>query len=68
VSFGSSAVTCSGHNWVVNIEVVSPNENVVAADIPAGLWHTVNSLESGTIIMESKDGVYRPTGLEDKYQ
>jgi len=45
--------------------VISPNGNAVAVDIPAGQWHTVHSLESGTIILESKDGKYEPTGPED---
>jgi len=45
--------------------VVSPNGNVVAVDIPAGQWHAVHSLESGTIIMESKDCKYKPVCPED---
>ena len=28
-------------------------------------WHTVRALESGTVIMEVKDGPYEPTGEED---
>ena len=34
-------------------------------NIPAGQWHTVHALESGTVIMETKDGAYEPTGEED---
>lgn len=44
---------------------LSPNGPVVALNIPAGQWHTVHSLESGTVIMEVKDGAYEPTGAED---
>ena len=44
---------------------LSPNGPVVALNIPAGQWHTVHSLESGTVIMEVKDGAYEPTGDED---
>ena len=44
---------------------LSPNGPVVAVNIPAGQWHTVRSLESGTVIMEVKDGAYEPTGPED---
>ena len=33
---------------------------VVALNIPAGQWHTVEVLESGTVIMEVKDGPYEP--------
>lgn len=39
---------------------LSPNGPVVALNIPAGQWHTVQSLESGTVIMEVKDGAYEP--------
>ena len=44
---------------VESIEL-SPNGPVVAVNIPAGQWHTVRSLESGTVIMEVKDGAYEP--------
>ncbi len=39
---------------------LSPNGPVVALNIPAGQWHTVRALESGTVIMEVKDGPYEP--------
>ncbi len=42
-----------------------PNSPVVAVNIPIGQWHTVRVLESGTVIMEVKDGGYEPTGPED---
>ena len=44
---------------------LSPNGPVVAVNIPAGQWHTVRALESGTVILEVKDGPYEPTGPED---
>ncbi len=33
---------------------------MVALNIPAGQWHTVRALESGTVILEMKDGAYEP--------
>ena len=33
--------------------------------IPAGQWHDVEVLESGTVIFEAKDGAYVPLGAED---
>lgn len=39
---------------------LSPNGPVVAINIPIGQWHTVRALESGTVIMEVKDGPYEP--------
>lgn len=44
---------------------LSPNGPVVALNIPAGQWHTVKALESGTVILEMKNGKYEPTGPED---
>ena len=40
--------------------VLTPNGQTVALNIPAGQWHTVKALESGTVILEVKDGRYEP--------
>ena len=40
--------------------MLSPNGPVVALNIPAGQWHTVKALESGTVILEMKNGAYEP--------
>lgn len=45
--------------------VLSPNGPVVALNIPAGQWHTVRSLESGTVIIEVKDGPYEAQSPAD---
>ena len=39
---------------------LSPNGPNVALNIPVGQWHTVRALESGTVILECKDGAYEP--------
>ena len=39
---------------------LSPNGPVVALNIPAGQWHTVHALESGTVILEMKNWKYEP--------
>lgn len=44
---------------------LSPGGPVVALNIPIGQWHTVRVLESGTVILECKDGAYEPLGPED---
>ena len=44
---------------------LSPNGQVVTLNIPAGQWHTVRALESGSVILEMKNGKYEPTGPED---
>ena len=39
---------------------LSPDGPIVALNIPAGQWHTVHALESGTVILEMKNGKYEP--------
>jgi cupin fold WbuC family metalloprotein len=34
-------------------------------NIPAGQWHTVRALESGSVLLEMKDGKWEPLGPED---
>ena len=36
-----------------------------ALNIPAGQWHTLRALESGTVILETKDGAYEPMREDD---
>ena len=36
-----------------------------ALNIPAGQWHTLRALESGTVILEMKDGAYEAIRAED---
>lgn len=50
---------------VTDVIDLAPNSDCVALNIPIGQWHTVEVLESGTVIMEVKDGPYEPTGPED---
>ena len=33
--------------------------------IPAGQWHSIESLETGTVIFEAKDGAFAPIGEDD---
>lgn len=44
---------------------LSPNGQVVALNIPAGQWHTVRALESGSVILEMKNGGYEPLSDSD---
>ena len=39
---------------------LSPNGPVAALNVPIGQWHTVHALESGSVILEVKDGAYEP--------
>ena len=42
-----------------------PGGQVVALNIPAGEWHMVKALESGSVILEMKDGAYEPQSPAD---
>ena len=33
--------------------------------VPAGQWHSIEVLDSGTVILEAKDGPYTPLADED---
>lgn len=44
---------------------LSPNGPVVALNVPLGQWHAVRALESGSVIMEFKDGPYEPQSPAD---
>ena len=50
---------------VTDVIDLAPNSDCVALNIPIGQWHTVEVLESGTVIMEVKDGAYEPLSPED---
>lgn len=54
----------SGVSLVETVEL-SPNGQAVALNIPAGRWHTIRALESGSVILEMKDGPYAPMSPED---
>ena len=46
------------------VEIASCS-SVCALNIPAGTWHTLRSIESGTVILEMKAGAYEPIKPED---
>lgn len=47
-------------SWILAAGSDSPGINV-----PAGQWHNTESLESGTVIFEAKDGPYQPITSQD---
>lgn len=50
---------------VTEVIDLAPDSDCVALNIPLGQWHSVEVLESGTVILECKDGPYEPIGPED---
>lgn len=53
----------SGH--LTDTIELAPGSAVMALNVPAGQWHTARALESGTVILEMKDGKYEPAAAED---
>ncbi len=50
---------------LIDSVVLNPLEGKYGMDIPIGQWHTLEVLQSGTVIFEVKDGPYMPIGAED---
>lgn len=44
---------------------MAPGSECCGVNIPAGCWHKIISLQSGTVIFEAKDGEYQPLSGED---
>ena len=40
--------------------VLNPNDGMYGVDIPKGVWHKVESLESGSVFFECKEGPFVP--------
>ena len=47
------------------VEVVDMVPGGAVLNVPIGQWHSLKSLESGTVLLECKDGAYEPLGPED---
>ena len=46
----------------VLIETVDMRPGGALVNVPAGQWHNLKSLESGTVLFEAKDGPWKPLG------
>jgi cupin fold WbuC family metalloprotein len=44
---------------------ITPSSDCMAMNVPIDQWHTVEVLESGTVILEFKDEAYAPLSSED---
>lgn len=49
--------------WLTDTIDMVPGGTLI--NIPAGQWHNLKSLESGTVLLECKDGPWEPLGEED---
>lgn len=50
---------------VIEDVIIAPNTDNIGYHIPKGTWHTVQSLESGTVCFETREGPYAPVAEED---
>jgi len=53
---------------LISSSELDPAKGVYGVDIPAGQWHTVEVLETGTVIFEVKDGPYMPIEEDDMFE
>ena len=44
---------------------LTPGGPIFLVNVPAGQWYTVRALESGSVLLEMKDGKYEALGEED---
>ena len=51
-------------NKIASFELASGSAQV-GMSVPVGQWHSLESLEEGSIIFECKDGAYQPLSAED---
>lgn len=53
------------HGNITGEWVCAPDYDCIGVHIPAGQWHNLICLESGTVLFESKDGAWSPLTDED---
>ena len=53
------------HGKVDEEAVLDANGDVRCINVEKGRWHSLECLESGSVLLESKDGAYAPLGEED---
>jgi len=56
--------TYNDDGTVLESVVLSPEEGLYGVDIPKGVWHNVESLESGSVFFECKEGPFVPHDAE----
>lgn len=50
---------------IIDSHIVRAGSDCPIINVPMGSWHNSESLESGTIIFEAKDGAFEPLREED---
>ena len=50
--------TYNDDGTVIESIILCPEEGLYGVDIPKGVWHNVESLESGSVFFECKEGLF----------
>ena len=50
---------------IIDKKIISPENNTYGGEIEAGVWHSLISLEEGTVIYEIKHGPFAPLSEEN---
>ena len=50
---------------LVDSWILKAGGDCMGCNIPAGQWHNLECLESGTVLLESKDGAWAPLAEDD---
>ena len=50
---------------IIEEHALNPKKGQYGIQMPAGTWHSVEVLESGTVLFEVKEGPYIPCSAED---
>lgn len=58
-------VTFEEDGRIERIVPFGPGLEMIGVDIPAGVWHSIVSLESGSVFFETKPGPYHPAPEQD---
>lgn len=58
------STTYNDEGSVIESVAFSQEDDLYGVDIPKGVWHTIESLESGSVIFECKEGPF--VGHEEK--
>ena len=56
--------TYNDDGTVIESVVLFPEEGLYGVDIPKGIWHNVECLESGSVFFECKEGPFVPHEVE----
>jgi cupin fold WbuC family metalloprotein len=58
------STTYNDDGSVIESVVLSQEDGLYGVDIPKGVWHKLESLESGSVIFECKEGPFVPHEVE----